>query len=260
MRFDVGQPILSGDKSRDETFIVFFDGFIKNPSEGIMRSMLRDYEDWIFFYPKLEKYQDLSTEEIYDETMIVTPVQLLRALCDGVRTDEQIEEDLEKISQLVFVENSKMTTFEYSLYNLIQEAFLKKCYFYKEGKFTPNEIRYIRRKYRSVIEKIEIVDEVNFPSFIEEVNPTTIFINDPSFIFDYFAKEYDEDFQIGKLFIVLNSELTVHYNEQLKVLEYNPEFKKMVDKLNEESPFSISPMFNFRIEDVNNFYNPDMEN
>ena len=49
MRFDVGLPLQSTDRSRDETFIVFFEGFIKNPSEGMIRTMLRDKDDWIFF-------------------------------------------------------------------------------------------------------------------------------------------------------------------------------------------------------------------
>lgn len=257
MRFDVGQPILSGEESRDETLIVFFDGFIKNPSEGIMRTMLRDYDEWIFFYPRLEDFQNQTMEEIYDYTMLITPQELLKILSENNRSDEEIESDLEEISESVFTENSRMTTFEFSLYNLLKEKYIKQCYFYKEGKFTQNEISYILSKYKSVIDKIEIVDETNFPSLMENVNPTTIFINDPSFIFDYFMDEYDIEFQLGKMFIVLNSNLTVHYNEDLDQLEYNEDFKELVEELNENSPFAISPMFNFRIEEHNEITDSD---
>lgn len=258
MRFDVCQPIMLNENSRDEIFIVFFDGFIKNTSEGILRSMIRDYDDWILLYPNLKDFQDKSMEELYDYTMIITPIRLLKILSNNSRSNDDIIKDLDKINELVFTDNSQLTTFEFTLYNILREKNIKNCYFYKEGKFTQNEINYIMHKYDSSKDKIEIVDETNFPSLVENTNPTTIFINDPSFIFDYFMTEYDMEFQLGKLFIVLNTDLTMHYDEDSNQIEYNDDFKKMVEEINEKSPFSICPMFNFRIEENNNIYDPDM--
>ena len=82
--------------------------------------MLRDKDDWIFLYPDLQDFIGMTMDEIYENTMLFQPDETLRILSDGKRTDEEIANDLEKIMPKVILENSKMTSFEFALFNILK--------------------------------------------------------------------------------------------------------------------------------------------
>lgn len=248
MRFDVGLPLQSTDRSRDETFIVFFEGFIKNPSEGMIRTMLRDKDDWIFLYPDLQDFIGMTMDEIYENTMLFQPDETLKILSDGKRTDEEIANDLEKIMPKVILENSKMTSFEFALFNILKAPHIKKCYIYKEGTIYRNEIGYVRRRFSEVFNKIEFVDEEPFTDLFDRSNATTIFLTDPAFVFDYIENQIPEEKSSNVMFIILNSHQTVEMTDQ-GAFQYTSNFEDKLEETNETKEYGVSAMFNFPISE-----------
>ena len=248
MRFDVGLPMQSADKSRDEIFIVFFEGFIKNSSEGMIRTMLRDKDEWIFFYPHLKDFIGMTMDEIYENTMLFQPDVVLKILSDEKRTESEISNDLEKIMPEVILENSKMTSFEFALFNILKSPNIKKCYIYKEGTFYRNEIGYVHRRFSEVISKIEFVDEEPFTNLFDRINATTIFLTDPAFVFDYVENQIPKEKSSKMMFIILNSHQTVELNEH-NVFQYTLNFETKLKESNDTQEYGVSAMFNFPISE-----------
>lgn len=248
MRFDVGLPLQSADGSRDETFIVFFEGFIKNPSEGMIRTMLRDKDNWLFLYPHLKDFLGMTMVEIYENTMLFQPDEALKILSDNERTEEEISKDLEKIMPEIILENSLMTSFEFALFNLLKAPNIKKCYIYKEGTFYRNELGYVRRRFSDVFNKIEFVDEEPFIDLFNRVNATTIFLTDPAFVFDYVENQVPEEKSANTMFILLNSQQTVEMTNQ-GTMQYTLPFEEKLEEVNEEKEYGVSAMFNFPISE-----------
>ena len=243
---DVGLPIQFPENARDEIFIVDFHGFVKNPSEGIIRTMLRDIDDWIERYPYLETFDGMTQDEIYENTMLMMPHNLLYALSNEKLSAEEIGEDLKIIEQDVILDNSKITTFEFCLYQMLHEKYVKKCYFFKDTEFYDNEINYIKRQYDDVIEKIECVSG-GFLSLFEKVNPTTICITDCDLVLDYIPTHYDKDKLDSMMFIVLNTIKNIEYSEENKLFVYRDNYIEKVKQMNDENDFGIASMFNFAL-------------
>ena len=247
MNFDVAHPFVALDQ-RDETFVVFFDGFIKNTTEGMIRTMLRDPDDWVEYYPHLLEYDDYTVEELYDHTMLYQPAEMLSLLSENERDEDDIQKDLDTILPEVFLGLSQDTTFEYTLFAMLKNAFVKKCYIYKEGIFYQNEIDFISIRYKEFADKMEFVDDVNFPDFLGKVDPTTIFLTDPAFLFDYLVNEMTPEEKNEKMFVLLAGYRVVEYNPESKIFEYTEEFQDLVKEINENDTCLIGGMFNFRIE------------
>ena len=246
MLIDVGTPIVSIGKSREEILLVDFDGFIKNPSEALIRTMLRDDIFWMERYPLLESFDDFDEDELYDNTMIFQPSELLYSLCEGNLSKEEIEEDVEEILSDVFIENSKITTFEFSLFQLLHERFIKRCYIFKETSFFDYEIQYIESQYSEVLDKIEIVSG-GIITLFEEYKPTTIFTREKELIMKYFPEKYTPEELLGKMFILLNDTHNILFNDDNSVFEYRENFQKELLELNQSSTFVIGTMFNFAL-------------
>lgn len=263
MRFDVLLPIQSANTSRDreEIFLISFDGFIKNISEGIVRTMLRDYDDYIHTYPGMVEYDGMSTQELYDETMLIPPHIFLKELSNHNRTDEEIMFDMDDIESRVILENSRITQFEYSLYQLLQEDKIQKCYIYKENAFFENEVQYLIDQFHAVMNKIEIISHKSLPDIYDEAKPTTIFLTDPAFLFDYIENHYSPEDITDKMFIILNSIETVYLTEY-RELAYTELFQTSMNSINDEKPYGVAPMYNFALEEsVSSLseYQPDEE-
>lgn len=264
MRFDVLLPIQSANTSRDreEIFLISFDGFIKNISEGLIRTMLRDYDDYIHQYPGMIEYDGMSTQELYEETMLIPPHIFLKELSNHNRTEEEIAYDVDDIESRVILENSRITQFEYALYQLLQEDKIQKCYIYKENAFFENEIEYLIDQFHSVMNKIEIISHKSLPDIFDEIKPTTLFVTDPAFIFDYVENHYKPEDMTGKMFIVLNSIETVYMTEYQQ-FAYTDLFKTSMDAVNDEKSYGVAPMYNFALEDSVsslNEYQPENDN
>ena len=186
---DVGLPIRSALDSRDETLIVYFDGFIKNTSEGMIRTMLRDEDDWIDKYPKLIEFREMSQDDIYDNTILLSPSHLLWHLSDGTITGDEMEDDLDTICSDILLENSKITTFEYCLHTMLGEKNVKKCYIFKDTAFYENEVKYVKKQFDKLMGKIEFVSG-GFLTLFESVSPTTIFLTDPNLLLDLIISSF----------------------------------------------------------------------
>lgn len=246
MRFDVAQPIHNYTVNRDETLIVYYDGFIKNITEGVILTMLSEIEDWEPLYPGLSRYDPMTVEEVYDETSIFQPAQLLEALCEGKRTDEEIFADLDNILPRIYLSELMITNFEFVLANLLDQDFVKQCYIYREGKFNVSDKVYLHRAYRRNRGKITLVDQVNFIDFYEQVDPTTVFTNDISFVFDYVMHQPTEK-RDNKMFVVLNNASFLEIIGQDQEFIVEPKIRQALVEMNDLMEFGVSTMFNFRI-------------
>lgn len=253
MSFDPLQPIqsMNTDRDRKEKLLVSFDGFIKNQSEGVVRTMLSELEDWEEVYPNLTMYDDMSMEDIYDAVMLHQPPELLYELSGNIRTEEEVIRDLDDILPRIFLDNSKITQFEFALYRLLQEEKVTSCCIFKEGPFYPNEKDYIRRQYVEVIDKIEFVEQTDLPTIFNDIKPTTAFITDPAFVFDFLENQYaiDDPDTDKVMFIVLPNTSVVEFDENSLV--YTEVFKASMEYVNENRNYGIAPMFNFSLDESN---------
>lgn len=245
---DLWTPIhFINDQTRDEILIVFFDGFIKNTSEGIVRTMFRDEEDWLEKYPDLDSFDEDTKDELYQHTMLFQPKTLLKVLSGNALSDEEIEKDLKELRQEMIIDNSKITSFEFGLFQLLHEKFIKKCYIYKEEPFEKNEIFYLENQYEEVLDKMEFVHG-DFLSLFEDVKPTTIFLHDISMV-ELIRQKYDEDTLMGTLFVVLNSFLNVNINDD-ESITITKEFIDKVNEINTDEAISVTSMFNLPVDEM----------
>lgn len=252
MRTDVGLPVASIGPSRDETLIVYFDGFIKNVTEGVIRTMIRDEEDWIEKYPDLDSFDNMDQDELYDNTMIFSPEELMASIGKEGLTDEEILKDKYELISNVVLENSKITDFEFALYRLLQEDFVKKCYIYKEDQFDPTEIDYIETQYKDVFDKIELVCG-GFLTLYDEAKPTSIFTPDIDLVTKYLPEAYPDEELEDKLFVILNSLWNLTFVESTTgdgpgEFVHTTEFTKTLEELDDKHGMNITTMFNFALD------------
>lgn len=254
MNFDPLLPIqsMNTDRDRRERLLVSFEGFIKNQSEGLVRTMLSEMEDWIEDYPILSIYDDMDMVEIYEAVSLYQPYELLDEMSEHKKTKEEILKDLDTLLPKIFLENSHVTQFEFALYQLLREEKIEYCCIFKEGKFYENELRYIRNRYKPVIEKIELVDNTALPVIFNDIKPTTAFLTEPGFVFAYIEEVYveDDDPIAGTMFILLNNTETVEMTEN-GLFAYTDQYKESMTYVNEEKSYGVASMFNFIFEGTN---------
>lgn len=250
MGFDVAMPIIASDHNRPETFLVPFEGFIKNSSEGLIRTMLREEEEWIDDYPKLSEYEELSMIELYDQTMLFQPEEMMQILSDNKRSIEDIRDDLKRIQPYIIHGNSMITTFEFTLSKLLNDQMCKKCYIYKEGTWYRNEIIYLHSQYGSFGSKVSFIDQRPLADILKETKPTTVFLTDPAFLFDYVENQVEPSSLDAVMFIILNGCQTVDLTDDEQRFIYTEKFEESMKYVNDKKPYGITTMFNFAIEDM----------
>jgi hypothetical protein len=243
---DIGLPIQAGEKARDEVFVVYFDGFIKNTSEGVVRAMLRDEEDWLDKYPYLEIFRGMTQDELYNATMFTMPIDLLYEISDEKLTADEIRKDLDIILPSIIVSTSRITTFEFALHQLLLEDNVKKCYIFRDTHFFENEIEYIHQMYNDVIDKIEIFSG-GFITLFNKFKPTTSFVTDYYLVSNYIVPETPKEELDNKIFIILNTFYTVHYEESTQMYVYNEEFAKVMNEYVKSNSFGMSAMYNLQL-------------
>lgn len=240
---DVAHPML--DAGRDEVLLVTFDGFIKNTCEGLIRTMLRDSDDWLEKYPNLEAYAPFDQDVLYENSMIFTPMDLLYMLSDGNLSDEELESDLNEILPVILLENSKITSFEFALYTMMKKTFVKKVYLYRETTFFENEFDYVEREFDEVIDKIDWICG-GILSVMEEIKPTTIFVADYEVVKamrDLNQPNWDE-----LMVLLLNTNRNMEYHEEGNQLSYTEEFLQLLKHINSNCTFGLAPMYNRPLE------------
>lgn len=250
MGFDVAMPIIASDHNRPETFLIPFEGFIKNSSEGLVRTMLREEDDWIGDYPKLSEYEELSMSELYNQTMLFQPEEMMQILSENKRPLEDIRNDLKKIQPYIIHGNSMITTFEFTLSRLLNDPMCRKCYIYKEGIWYGNEMIYLHSQYGSFGPKVSLIDQRPLENILQETNPTTIFLTDPAFLFDYVEKQVDPSSLEAVMFIILNGCQTVDLTDDEQRFVYTEKFEESMKYVNSKKPYGVTTMFNFAIEDT----------
>jgi len=211
--------------------------------------MLKYEDDWIEKYPGLSMFNGMNGSEIYENTMLFSPMELLKSLSEGNLTEEQMEYDMNLILSNVKLTDSLMTSFEFALYQLLRQKFVKKCYIYKENSFFDNEILYLSEKYEDVIGKIELESGCPIDQLYDKIDATTIYTRDMGFIFDYVQNNVKEEKKSGQVFILLNTCQNMTYFEEVNSFFYDEEFYEKVKSSNAENPYTIYPTYNFQIDD-----------
>lgn len=249
MAFDVGTPFRSTSKDRVERFLVSFDGFIKNASEGMIRTMKRDEDDYLLRYPDLSMYHSLTREELYDQTMLYPPRDLLRILSRGELSEEEIEKDIQTIFPDIYLNGSLTTSFEFALHEVLEHGKVEVCYIYKEDSFYTNEIAYLQNRYESVLNKIQIIQNASLDDIYHDTHPTTIYTPDCNFVLDYIRNQVLEEEKKNQLFVLLHTYQTVHEDPTDQLLKMDPEFLKIF-KENDQDPngFLLAVMYNLRVD------------
>ena len=247
MNTDVGLPIQMIGKDRDEILLVYFDGFIKNETECMIRTMLQEVDVWKERYPGIIDFIGLTRDELYHETMLFRPNELLSLLSENKLGKSEIENDLETIIPNILFAKSKITSFEFALYQILQENNIKACYIFKNDNFYENEIKYIKKQYKEVIGKIQFVSG-GLLTLFDDIKPTTLFITDPSLPIEIFPHEYSREQLDDKLFILLNSSHNIQYDETDKMFYYTEDFSNRMKDINENSSYGLLAMFNFPLK------------
>lgn len=248
MTADFGLPMQLNGDDREEILIVYFDGFIKNITECMIRTMCENIDIWKDKYHNLDTYRDLTADDLYHETMLFRPLELLNLLSDNSLSDEELMTDLEEIASNIDFSKSVLTTFEFALYTILHESNVKKCYIFKDTEFYENEIEYVKKQYKDVMTKIEFVSG-GLLTLYDEVKPTTIFVNNPILPMDVFPSNYDDDDLVEKIFILLNSSANIEYNEKSDLFYYTTEFEESMKRINDERSYGLFAMFNFPLID-----------
>ena len=213
----------------------------------------REEEEWIDQYPGIEAYSEMDADELYDQTIMIPIMEAMAGLSDGKKSEEEILQDLLYFDTQIFPTRLKIPVFEYSLHQLMGTTKVKECYLYKDRPFCPNEALYIERRFDNVQSKLHLVQEVDFGDLVKTTHATTIFVADPSFVFDYALHQLTEEEQVGKLFVILNSIYTMDtiVQEDGSVdFKYRDDFIEKMKEINdnEDIPFAVAAMFNPQLE------------
>lgn len=266
MTNDVLQPIRDGN--RDEIFVVEYEGFIKNITEGILRAMLRDLEEWELKYPTLKEFENLTAEELYDQTLLFNPEEFLTLISDGKKPIEEIIQDVKELLPEVIITEQQTTVFEFALYRLLHEDFVKKCYIIKSSSFLEYEVDYIRTVYSDCIDKIE-AGEGDLLSLLssEAKDATTIFFSDVETLTKKFLDEFGFEGLEGKMFILRNCLNNITFS-QTQEDTVDLAYVQELETLNEMGYFGVSRMFVTQMDKeemlsrngtYHDFVNPDEE-
>lgn len=259
MNVELSYPVYLYEKNRAEVLLVEYDGFIKSISEGIIQYMLSEIEDWIDKYPGLTKYENLEIGELYEQVFLYDPFVILREIAKDDVDDFTIIHDMKSLREELVIECQSITSFEFALFKLLQEDFIKKCIIIKGNKFYDNEKEYIEDNFEDVIDKIELV-EGGILDVIRTEKPTTLFLSDFDMLFDYIIKSLDEKELQNKVFVMLNTYYNTEYDEETGLLNYL--YEKECDIANHSGIFSISRMYNQAIDETiedENDYDEDEE-
>lgn len=244
MRPDVGLPVFRLSEDRDEYMFIFYDGFIKNTSEGIIRCMLEDYDHWIEKYPRLSEMEDLNFDQIYDNTTVYPPLGILYEISEGKRSVNDIITDINEILPIIDLNQLKLTSFEIALSKLLEEDNVKKVTLYRPYIYNENDLTYLHVKLDETAEKVELLSGDQLPTSFDAY--TTICFNEYLTYVEY-KNTYGEEIFYGKLVIILNTMQNVVYNPEERTFVFTEEFNKELESVNEKEKYGLITMYNFAL-------------
>jgi len=231
-------------KDRKEILLVEYDGFIKNKTEGLVQTMLKDTDTWIDKYPHLELLQNTDKDDLFEITTLFQPIHFMRWLSDNKLTDDEIESDILQIEPNIDLYEQSITMFEYSLFRILSDDIVSKCFILKDKKFYNNEIEYLRESYDESFSKITLVTG-GLLSVFEKENPTTIFLNDTALLLGHIVVNYSDEQLKSKMFILRNTMENVEYSDD-NIFHYK--YNDVINKLNSRHVYGISRMFVFQTD------------
>lgn len=240
IRPDYFHPVFLRNEDRNEIFLIEYDGFIKNKSEGLIQTMLKSKEKWIEKYPNLSQFEDMTREEIFEHTSILNPQPMMKWLSNNTLDDETIDEDILTIEEFIDVDEQCITLFEFALSQLLLEDMIEKCYILKSTKFYKNEINYIKEAYAQSLNKIVLVNG-GLLTLFENENPTTVFLNDTALLLGHIITEYTDNQLRSKMFILRNTNENLEFDEESNMFTYL--YTDVIKELNNRQVYGIGRMY-----------------
>lgn len=241
---DLLHPHTSTLPNRNESIIVEYDGFINSLSERIIRLMEIDNNN-LEKYPMLAEVFKLSPVDIFTLANLYTLEDLDRVIFNGDLYKNKTV-DIEELLKMNIIEFQQKSVFEYSLYQLIQQKYVKNVSIIKKTDFFEYELEYLYRTFGEFENKLKLYvgDTV---SIVKDMDFTTIGTNDFSTISEI-IKTKGEDAK--KIFFILrnnSSNLIVDPSSEIQL-----KFKEDINKFIEEG-FFISRFFANAIDDSSLF-------
>jgi len=224
--------------NRDEIILVEYDGFIKNKTEAILLSMISTKQIWIDKYPGINKYENISSDQIYQDSFLKLPESLLYNLSNKSLSIKTIKDDIDKLQKIDILQCQRFTIIEFAIKTLLLEKFVKTVYIIKEEDYTSKELLYLKNNYEIFEDKIKILCGNTLEAF-SMCKPTTYFTNSLYKIENIIKDESITD----KLFILRNTEDILNYNESTNIFTLKPEILSKIENINKEKKNYIGTVF-----------------
>lgn len=200
---DILRPIIG--KNRKEVLVVQFEGFMQNIIETFILKLKHIREIALHVYPKLSKYFNMDSYELYEVTMSMDFDNFFSDIGCGIIEDPCPNVDVNPIRM--------DTSFEIAISNLAAQDFIEEIHIVKNGAYSLYDIQYMR--------------EIIFPSCRDKVNyyegdiydvcsdlsqiTTSIFLNDPNCLYRIF-QNIPEDRKSLVMFFLRENSLCANYN------------------------------------------------
>lgn len=237
------QPIYHTN-NRQERLCVEYHGFIKNVTESVVKTMLRNVEEWSEYYPKLPTLDDLSREDLYGEVNLFDPVSFLYILSDGKNSIDDINQHIEMCEVNAFPQLHEKLQFEITLRNLLTQPFIEKVAITKE-KFYNVEIAYLESMFDDFIDKIEFIETPNIHAMVQE-DYTTYFTNDTNYLLNHIFKLNEKEDLQDKLFVLRNNHTNLLFNKETKHLDTL--YQDEIIEINDRKIIGITRMYSLPFE------------
>lgn len=184
--------------NRDEIIAIPFYGWIKNPIETIIRTLMGTgkYARWINKYPFLAAFPVNDPNRFFSLTMQYTLNSFRKALIEsGTKNgieENQIEADFSEMLARADPSLPCITVMELIIKKLLAEDFVKAIYIYEPAMYDTIK-KYLAQTFTENINRIYIV-ESNIKSIIESNDPkfTTIYAEDTEMFMDV-LQSYDNE-------------------------------------------------------------------
>ena len=196
---DILLPI--NENNRDENLLIEYDGFIKNTAEALIMMLELEKEENLKKYPRLQPFLNSKDKDLYNDTVLFSPEQLLGFLSNNTLSTDEIMKELDELFQRFDIINFQLdTVFEYALMNLADMDYVKSISIVSRRGFKNYELDYIRKTFHKNIKKFDFyIGNIN--ELIKTGKYTTVFTNDADGVITC-LKEMENDVLEKILFII----------------------------------------------------------
>lgn len=240
---DLLHPLTSKLPNRNESIIIEYDGFINSLSERVVRLMELDANN-LSKYPMLKEVFKLNPTDVFNLANLYTMEDL-----DKIIFNKDIEKNniiLKELMKMNIIEFQQKALFEYSIYQLLQQKYIKNVSIIKKDDFFEYELDSIYSTFGEYGKKISVYTGDTL-SIVKDKEFTTICTSDFHTI-ENIIKEKGESAK--DIFFILRNNSSNLYIDISGGIQLK--FKEDINKLI-EGGFFISRFFSNAIDDSSLF-------